>query len=394
MRLDPFVRDFQQFIDELTEVLDSPQTRFYLDTSLLMWLLRLGSAARSEFLSWCRTRPESSVRVPVWAAHELYRHLTRQTVASNLSSAVSETERKLDDFVRLASERADEEVCLANGYGSRQGFIAEVEQTLAKVKQFAKVVGNKSTLNGAADEIVGLVNNHTLDTNITELIDSLTNTGDFRYSHLIPPGYLDKKEENRFGDVIIWEEILADIYVDEDSERLHGVLVSRDDKTDWVSSAPLVNAGTKTTKSNRDLGLDVTRAHPLLVHEFQGRARGDRLYVVHPSFLALTLDYASRKNGNASAVSDWLAAAYRPDLLGRLASADLPTAGPDESAPANPAENQQAQAPVTPRSADSSYSYPSAAELMKLATAEEVNSYLKATHLDQPLLNPGMAGSA
>ena len=386
MRLDPFVRDFQQFMDELTEVLHSPQTRFYLDTSLLMWLVHLGSTARSDFLNWCRARPESSVRVPVWAAHELHRHLTRQTPASNLRSAVSETQRKLDDFVRLASERADEEVCLANGYGSRHGFVAEVEQTFAKVRQLAKIVGNKSTLDGAADEVIELVNDHTLDTNITKLIDSLAKTGDFRYSHLIPPGYLDKKEENRFGDVIIWEEILADIYVEEDSERLHGVLVSRDDKTDWVSSAPLVHAGTKTTKSDRNLGLDVTRAHPLLVHEFEGRSRGGRLYVVHPSFLALALDYASRKNGNASAVSDWLAAAYRPDFLNRLAAADLPTESPHESAPANTVENQRAQVPATAPSTDTSYNYPSVAKLMNLATTDEVKAYLQATPLDRPAL--------
>lgn len=386
MRLDPFVRDFQQFMDELTEVLDSPQTRFYLDTSLLMWLVRLGSTARSEFLSWCRTRPESSVRVPVWAAHELHRHLTRQTVASNLSSAVSETERKLDDFVRLASERADEEVCLANGYGSRQGFIAEVEQTLAKVRQFAKIVGNKSTLNGAADEIVGLVNDHTLDTNITELIDSLAKTGDFRYSHLIPPGYLDKKEENRFGDVIIWEEILADIYVEEDSEQLHGVLISRDDKSDWVSSAPLISAGTTRTKSNRDLGLDVTRAHPLLVHEFERRAKGGRLYVVHPTFLASALDYASRKSGDASTVSNWLAAAHRPDQLTRLATAALPTTVPEEPVTPDPSEDPTTQAAATLPSADIPYTYPSAVELMNLSTVDEVNSFLEAAPSARPAL--------
>ena len=386
MRLDPVVRDFQQFMDELTEVLEPRQTRFYLDTSLLMWLVGLGSAARSEFLSWCRSRPESSVRVPVWAAHELHRHLTRQTVASNLRSAVSETERKLDDFVRLASERADEDVCRASGYGSRQGFVAEVEQTFAKLKRLAMVVRNDSKLNGASDEVIELVNDHTLKTNITQIIDSLGKTGDFRYSHLIPPGYHDKKEENRFGDVIIWEEILADICVEKDSERHHGVLVSRDDKTDWVSSAPLVNAGNTPKKSNRDLGLDVTRPHPLLAHEFEGRARGGKLYVVHPSFLASALDYASRKNGAASAVSDWLAAAHRPDLLGRLAAADLPTASSDATAPANLGEKQQAQAPVTPPSVDSSYSYPSAAKLMMLATADEVNSYLQATPIDRPTL--------
>ena len=386
MRLDPFIRDYPQFMDELVEVLESPQTRFYLDTSLLMWLVSLGSAARSEFLSWCGSRPETSVRIPVWAAHELHRHLTRQTVTTNIRSAVSETERKLDDFVRLASERADEEVCRASGYGSRQGFIAEVVQVFAKVKRLAKVVSSDSKLSGASDEVIKFVNEHTLHTDINHIIKTLGQTGDFRYSHLIPPGYHDKKDENRFGDVIIWEELLEDIRVDEGSERRHGVLVSRDEKTDWVSSAPLLKAGRAPERSNRDLDLDVPRAHPLLVHEFEGRARGGRLYVVPPSFLASALDYGSRKSRTASAVSNWLAAAHRPDLLARLAAAELPTAVPAESAPANPGEGQAAQAAVTPPSGDLAYSYPSAVELMKLPTADEAKSYLEATPLDQPAL--------
>ena len=179
MRLDPYVRDYAQFMDELVEVLESPQTRFYLDTSLLMWLLRLGSGARLEFLSWCETRCESSVRVPVWAAHELHRHLTRQTVANNIRKTVSDTERKFDDFVRLASERADEEICRAAGYESRQGFIAEVELVLAQVKRFAKVVSSDSKLTGAADEVIKFVNEHTLDTDLNHISTAWLIVGTF-----------------------------------------------------------------------------------------------------------------------------------------------------------------------------------------------------------------------
>lgn len=386
MRLDPFIRDYGRFMDELVEVLESSQTRFYLDTSLLMWLVRLGSTARSEFLAWCRTRPDGSVRVPVWAAHELHRHLTRQTVAHNIRSAVSETERKFDDFVRLAAERADEETCRANGYVSRQGFIAEVEQAFAKVKRLATVVSSQSKLSGAVDEVIKFVNEHTLDTDLTHIINSLGHTGDFRYSHLVPPGYHDKKHENRFGDVIIWEEILEDILVDEGSERRHGVLVSCDDKTDWVSSAPLVKTGRAPEKSNRDLGLDVTRAHPLLVHEFEGRARGGELYVVPPSFLASALDYASRKRHTPSLVSDWLAAAFRPDLLPRLAAAQLPTAAPTDPAPAHRDEQKAAQAAATSPSGHLSQIDGSPGELMKLQTTEEAKSYLEAVPLDRPTL--------
>ena len=202
----------------------------------------------------------------------------------------------------------------------------------------------------------------------------------------MPPGYNDKKDVNRFGDVIIWEEILQDIIVDEGSQRRHGVLVSRDDKTDWVSSAPLVKAGKAPEKSNRDLDFDVTRAHPLLVHEFEGRARGGRLFVVPPSFLASALEYASRKRHTPSRVSDWLSAAHRPDLLPRLAAAKLPAPAPVDSVLAIPDEKQAAQLIATPPSVHLTQVYASPAELMKLHTADEVKLYLEATPLDRPAL--------
>ena len=386
MRLDPVIRDYQQFMDELLEVLGSPQTRLYLDTSVLMWLVRLGSAARSEFLSWCRKRPDGSVRVPVWAAHELHRHLTSQTVTKQIRSEVSGMERKLDDFVRLASERADEEVCRANGYSSRTGFVAEVEQAFAKVRGIAKVVGDDKNLTDAAEEVIKFVNERTLHSDINHIIEALGKTGELRYSHLVPPGYHDKKPENKFGDVIVWEEMLEDIQTDEESERRHGVLVSRDEKTDWVSSAPLVNGGKASKKSNRNLGFDVTRAHPLLVHEFEERASGGKLYVIPPSFLASALDYCSRKSQTESGVATWLAAAHRPDLLSRLAAARLSPAERVELGPPKPAKEHVSRVEGAAPSPDATYSYPSAVQLMKLPTSDEVNAYLEAMPSDHASL--------
>lgn len=145
-----------------------------------------------------------SVRVPVWAGHELHRHLVRSTVAANVQTTVAETERKLDEFVRLASERADEQLCRVNGYPGRQGYMTEVEQAFAKLRGLAKVVANKDQMSTAADEVITFANAHMLDSDITPIVKVLEETGGFRYSHLMPPGYHDKKEENRFGDVVIW----------------------------------------------------------------------------------------------------------------------------------------------------------------------------------------------
>ena len=125
---------------EFTDALEAEGTRFYLDTSLLMWLIRLGPRARAEFIGWCDTRPTDAVRVPIWAAHELHRHILAGTVSSNVRRILSDTLAKYDEFRRLASERADEAICLAKGYPGRASYIAELEHSFVRLDKLAKVV--------------------------------------------------------------------------------------------------------------------------------------------------------------------------------------------------------------------------------------------------------------
>lgn len=332
MRLDPFVRDYRAFIDALVAAIENNGTKFYLDTSILAWLIRLGSQARQEFISWCVSRPEGSIRIPTWAAHELHRHVIGGTIRANVQKTVSDALAKFDEFVRLASERADDTTCREKGYPNRSSFVSELEYSSARLSQLSRVAQvDDEQLQVATAEVIAFANERLMATDITPIIQNLSTTGSFRYSHFVPPGYHDKKEENRYGDVIIWEEILIDLL----SARTHtngnsdAILVSRDQKTDWVSAAPFVrDARGDTRKSNRDEELDVTLPHPFLMHEFALRAHGNRFFVTQPGFLASVIDIAARRGSRASGVSSWLASSHRPDLLPRLAGSSLFENGP------------------------------------------------------------------
>ena len=289
MRLDPLTRYYPTFMEELVDVLQAENTRYYLDTSLLMWLAGVGSAARGEFIAWCNSRPAKTVRVPVWAAHELHRHLIGGSISRNVQTTLDEIAGKYREFARLAIERAEETVCLAKGHAGRVGYIGEVQQWLARLPQLTSVVApSDSQIRQAAEEVISFVNERVLATDIAPFVKELSLTGEFRFSHQIPPGFHDKKVENRYGDVIIWEEMLADLVrrEGEDAPR-QAVLVSRDLKTDWVSAASYVRdqAGVEQ-RASREYERDVTRPLPLLLHEFAGRSAAERLYVTHPSFLA------------------------------------------------------------------------------------------------------------
>ena len=324
MRLDPYLRDYGQYLTEFIAVLKSPTTRFYVDTSLLMWLVRAGRTARSDFMGWCKSLPAGTVRVPVWAAHELQKHVTAGTVQSNVRKLVSEAIAKFDEFVRLASERADDQSCMARGYASRSLLVSDIELSRSRLERFSKVIDlDDGSLGEATAEIIDFVNTHALGTDLAMFIPELSATAAFRSAHSIPPGFHDaRKSENPHGDFIIWAEVLADIKnAPAQAAAWNAVLLSRDDKTDWVSPAQrVVDLEGATRKPNRDFNLDVPLPLPLLVHEFTLRASGGALFVVHPGFLASALDYDARKAGSTPPAPAWLAASFRPDFLGKLAT--------------------------------------------------------------------------
>ncbi len=326
MRLDPLIRDYPTFIDELDQVVRASTTRFYLDTSLLMWLVRVGQEARAEFIAWAIGRGAGTVRVPVWAAHEFHRHIVGGTLSDNLGKSLSEVEGKYDEFSRLAAERIEEGICRRNGFTDSQSFLAAVNQGRVQLGRFRKIIDNNETsMQEAAESVINFVNDRLLTSDVDGILAKLSPGAEIRYSHYVPPGFQDKKPENRYGDLIIWEELIADVAAAQltrsGKARVRGqvttaVLISRDKKTDWVSAAHMVRNDVKPLirKSNRDEDMDVTLPHPLLLHEFQRRAGAKKLYVTHPAFLSSVLDFSARRRSEASPAKAWLKATHRPDF--------------------------------------------------------------------------------
>lgn len=330
MRIDPFVRDLPKFQGDLARALDSRGTRLYLDTSTLMWLVRLSQAARSDFMAWCAAR---DTFVPVWAAHEFQRHLLLGTVRANMAKVVAETASKQREFAQIAAEQADDALCLAKGYGHRSGYISEIQRLMAGFYQLGRVLEvDDERLRSAADEVVEFVNHRTLGSDLDSIIAELSTTGDFRLGHRVPPGYKDThKDENFLGDAVIWREVLQD--VERVTQRgaqppgrtkrarqtntVAGVLISRDEKTDWVSTSFVRKSDGNVVKSDRELELDVALPHPLLSHEFERRG-GSAFFLVHPAALSGIAEGMQKNAGLPPTVVAWRAASLRPDVLEKL----------------------------------------------------------------------------
>lgn len=322
MRLDPIVRDFPGFLDELVAALESDDTFVYLDTSLLMWLLRVEPEVRTEFFAWCHERPQGTVRIPVWVAHELHRHLDERREFKNVQSAIVKIKGMGDALGELAAERAGEGLCRRSGYTGRDAFVGDVEATLERLARLVKTISLEDEhYRSAAEEVIAFVNERLLATNLGRITRELSVTARFRLEHRIPPGFKEDKDENPQGDVIIWEEVVKDLHdagppAEGGPRRV--IFITRDEKKDWISRSTHIQLEPGKLRSAESARrIEVKRPHPLLVHDLAVRAEGAQLYITHPAFLAGVLQKLGKKQGGG-APAQWWRASYRHALWVQL----------------------------------------------------------------------------
>ena len=99
MRIPDQVIHLKEYHDALEAALAEPGVPVYVDNSVLMWLLGIGTEARTEFLTWCSTKLADRVIIPIWVAHELYHHLRARTVWDQFSKKASGYEKTLAELL-------------------------------------------------------------------------------------------------------------------------------------------------------------------------------------------------------------------------------------------------------------------------------------------------------
>ncbi len=121
-------------------------------------------------------------------------------------------------------------------------FIAKLKKTsdgiIEEIKTIQKHYNENYETHILQDKISELFEEHVLDGLPPEKIkDIIENEGPRRYKENIPPGYMDagkatdKSDNNMFGDLIIWKEILDFV----EKAPQHVFFICRDQKEDWVS---------------------------------------------------------------------------------------------------------------------------------------------------------------
>jgi hypothetical protein len=284
------------FIADLKAVVDAGETYFFADTSFLIAVGSLHPEARTEICAWLKGLGDR-FKVPAWVAHELFGKISKDTTPllpmvrsadgfiSALAMLQTEARRFLDDGRAAGLNQPG-----AQTPQDRVGFLAALDRETVAIRrraQHLKHAASKS-LEETTEILVDLLNGRVLDSDIYADLRDVQAIHAVRLEGGLGPGTADrKKDDNRYGDLIIWLEVVRGCKT---LPATAVVLLSNDVKGDWAFTPTAVRdeAGRQFPNVPMD-GFKVIYPQPLLVHELQQSRTGATLSLVTLPTLAVLL---------------------------------------------------------------------------------------------------------
>ncbi|MEO6199051.1 MAG: PIN-like domain-containing protein, partial [Sphingomicrobium sp.] len=246
-------------LSSVAAALEDENAAIYVDASVLIRCYELNTKARDDLLSTFRL-VGSRLRIPIWAGWETWRYGEGSKPENPLSKPGEDVKKKLAAFsseIRRKMEDGDEP------HRTADGLLREVERIETAFNALAQEVsGQRRHPERTSELLFPLINGATLASNLPAILKRVNDEANLRFTHYVPPGSGDEsKGANKFGDLIIWLEILSNL-ARERNKRF--VLVTDDvTKGDWVHKPRMLldNQG----RPNRNES--ITIAHPMLVSE-------------------------------------------------------------------------------------------------------------------------------
>ena len=323
-------------VRDLKAALEDPNSHFFADTSFLIAASSLNSAARGELGTWITAITRDRFHVPAWVAHEAYGKIRSdftalrpmEKAATEILNTAALLQTEARRFIDDAGARQFDD--RTGGRQDRIGFLAGMDQDISRLvarAQFLKTQ-SKGNFENSAEYLVETINDHVMDSDIYTGLPTVDSEHAVRLMGQHPPGFMDtKKEQNRYGDLIIWQEVVR---FSRAKEIKSVVLCTNDNKQDWVFVPPVVidDLGRPLNNEARQ-GLKVILPLPLLLHEIRIGNPLAKLSIVNLNMLAEML----HQEMGVSCPN--LYAAYQSPLF-REGPPSIPPGGVEREAPASP----------------------------------------------------------
>jgi PIN like domain len=247
-----------QILHEIAASLQDNQALIFVDSSLLLHCYEISGGARDELLAALGAFKDR-LRIPLWAARETWNRSWDPSFGRTpLKSPAAKLKNEIERFVKDARRFVEDGSITQPQPMSKEDFQTELETAQADILRLAKMGSDHHRDPDVTSSLlIPFINERVLRSDLPRILSRVQQEAELRYAHKIPPGYADGgtdndgqpkgKSFNRYGDVIIWFEILEAIA----NTRLeHLIVLTRDVKEDWVYTPKRLNNERGQTSSN------------------------------------------------------------------------------------------------------------------------------------------------
>lgn len=296
------------YLARLSDHIANPKTRFYFDTSFLMWLAKAGDPARTQFFAWQAAIGMERFHVPLWSAHEFFKHRLKNTVTNEFKSDV----RAFDDAVVHLYEKL-QLYCSDELFGfdnSGALFLDEYSRTVQPLRAMLQLAQKSEQFERGVQAVSAYIDLHLLPGPLSEVIANVDIDERVRNRGVVPPAFKDAHKrgsrrpdvhtdedasagDNSFGDLVFWREVLR-----HSSTAGTGnlIILTADRKNDWFENHHGDKGLTPGIRRRILKPRPVPTPHPLLVREAFDRGSG-HLVLLDPMYCGVLLERAGQDYG-------------------------------------------------------------------------------------------------
>lgn len=223
-----YVINYAYYKELIYKFLTSEECHIFLDTNILTQLYKTFKEARFEFYDWIEQNKER-IHIPNWVYNEYIKHsITKIDIQKLTPLKIHSLIKELDEQYNILSLYVGEADLKETEFTQLDDFFTEIESSISNLKKIEKVIKKINNADEVTKEISEKLLHLTIKNNLD--INSYLNEFQIRLENKIPPGFYEKKENNRIGDFIIWKEILLFC---KDKNVKNCIFITRDEKKDW-----------------------------------------------------------------------------------------------------------------------------------------------------------------
>jgi len=293
MKIPETVFNRDTFYADLVRLLDDQDCFILIDTNILASFFRLHEQARTELINWMAPFISSGrLKTPAWAMNEYTKKLVRDKLSEYLSNrnklaTINSDFKEARKFLSLHINPAQ---LPPDIYSESQAYLNDLSNVENGIQRLQNLVKKTDTryIQMVNDLLMATFNGTVLQSDIFALAEQVTVKGPVLFRNELPPGFEDKgKDLNPFGDLIIWEEILA-FAKKEQAKKV--IFLTNDHKRDWMYTPQRITINNIAGPNRGNFKV----LDPRLAFQFQLAGGSDDIHVINLETLTHILMDAGR----------------------------------------------------------------------------------------------------